>query len=147
MPLLSAGRGARVAELVVRHRARRFGRSKYGLGRMTRVLLDLISVKLIAQFSQRPLHYFGLLCMACTALGFVFAGIGLWGLGDLDFRAAAADAFELNRWEYVVTSICCLLFMLVVYFALLGLFAELVVNASGLHRKGPLGRILSEQRA
>src|SRR5262249_18425815 len=46
LPVLSAGSGARVSEVVVRHRPRRFGRSKYGLSRLTRVLLDLLVIRM-----------------------------------------------------------------------------------------------------
>jgi glycosyltransferase involved in cell wall biosynthesis len=60
LPAMSRGSGARVAEIVVNHRARRFGRSKYGLERAVRVLLDLFVIKMISQFAHRPLHYFGL---------------------------------------------------------------------------------------
>jgi hypothetical protein len=61
LPVLSTGSGARVTEVVVNHRPRRFGKSKYGISRATRVLVDLFVVKMLASFSQRPLSYFALL--------------------------------------------------------------------------------------
>ncbi|HED65163.1 MAG TPA: glycosyltransferase, partial [Planctomycetes bacterium] len=54
LPVLSTGSGARVTEVVVNHRPRLYGKSKYGLGRAFRVLIDLIVIKFISQFSQRP---------------------------------------------------------------------------------------------
>ena len=87
LPVMYSGTGARVTEMVVNHRARRFGKSKYGLSRATRVLLDLLSIKLIAQFSQRPLHYFGLLAMTFLLIASFFALVGLIGVD----RAAAGD--------------------------------------------------------
>ncbi|HKX46438.1 MAG TPA: glycosyltransferase family 2 protein, partial [Planctomycetota bacterium] len=140
LPVMSAGRGARVTEVVVNHRPRRYGHSKYGLSRVWRVLLDLLSVKLVAQFSQRPLHYFGLLSLSFLAFGAFFSAVGLMSL-DLE-RVDGHLVF--NEWELIIVAIAMLLLMLVVFFALLGLLGELAVKASGMHRRGILGRILNE---
>jgi glycosyltransferase involved in cell wall biosynthesis len=142
LPVLSAGSGARVCELVVNHRSRRFGTSKYGLNRAMRVLLDLLSIKLIVQFSQRPLHYFGLLALSFAGLGLFFATVGLVSLDPMGPGLVADDG--INRWETIIVSILMLVFMLVIFFALLGLLSELVVKASGMHRRGILNRILNE---
>lgn len=148
LPVMSAGSGAKIAEVVVNHRARQFGESKYGLGRATRVLLDLLSVKLISQFSQKPLHYFGLLCLSFLAFGSFFALVGLASVdshqGLMD--GAVDSAVRLNNWELIVVAIFMLLVTLTVFYALLGLLAELAVKASGMHRSGVLSRILSEQQ-
>ena len=66
-----AGR-APFAEVVVNHRARRHGRSKYGIGRTVRVILDLLTVKFLLSYSTRPLQIFGLIGIA---MGLVGAGI------------------------------------------------------------------------
>jgi glycosyltransferase involved in cell wall biosynthesis len=63
IPAMTSITGARIAEIKVRHHARQFGESKYGLSRIYKVLLDLLSVKTIVGFSQRPLLWFGLLSM------------------------------------------------------------------------------------
>jgi len=143
LPVMSQGSGARVSELVVNHRARRFGSSKYGIGRAWRVLLDLAAIKLISQFSQRPLRYFGALSMLFMAGGLLFAGVGLLSIGES--KAPGAGDWRVNSWENVVISITILIWMLTVFFALLGLLAELVVHASGMHRRSALGRLLNEQ--
>jgi glycosyltransferase involved in cell wall biosynthesis len=146
LPVLSAGSGAHVTEIVVNHRARRFGRSKYGIGRATRVLLDLLTVKLIAQFSQRPLQYFGTLSFGSLLLGILFGSAGLFGVvSERDAATDAALAVEgLNEWEMAIFTILILLFSLFVFFALLGLLGELAVKASGMHRRSTLDRILNE---
>jgi len=72
IPPLSVLRGFRVTEVDVRHRRRRHGRSKYGPSRFWTSLMDLISVRFLAVFSQRPLHFFGTL--AAIPL---LAGIGI----------------------------------------------------------------------
>jgi len=56
---LAAINGAKVGEMVVRHRARRYGVSKYGLGRTFRVLVDLLLVLFFQRFTDRPLQLFG----------------------------------------------------------------------------------------
>src|SRR5207247_10801195 len=54
IPALAASLGARIAELPVRHHARRFGSSKYGLARTVKVLVDLVTLKMITTFRTRP---------------------------------------------------------------------------------------------
>jgi len=61
IPAMASITGAKVREVAVNHHARQFGESKYGLSRIYRVLLDLVTVKTIIGFAQRPLLWFGLL--------------------------------------------------------------------------------------
>ena len=143
LPVMSQGSGARVTEMVVNHRPRLYGSSKYGIGRAWRVLLDLAAIKLISQFSQRPLRYFGVLSTLFLGIGVTFAGLGLLGFGQEP--AVGAGDWRVNKWENVVITITMLLWMLTVFFALLGLLAELVVHASGMHRRSTLTRLLSDQ--
>lgn len=69
LPALAHWNGARVTELVVGHHPRRFGRSKYGLGRTLTVLLDLITVKFLLSYATRPMQVFGKLGLAVVGLG------------------------------------------------------------------------------
>jgi glycosyltransferase involved in cell wall biosynthesis len=69
IPAMSTIAGARIAEIVVNHHARRFGKSKYGIGRVWRVALDIITVKMITGFGSRPGLYFGLLSLPFATLG------------------------------------------------------------------------------
>jgi glycosyltransferase involved in cell wall biosynthesis len=59
IPAIASRMGIRSTEIVVNHRERRFGKSKYGLGRTFRVILDLISLKFLLAYSHRPLQVFG----------------------------------------------------------------------------------------
>lgn len=61
LPALAHIEGARITEVPVRHHARRFGRSKYGIWRTFRVLMDLLTIKFMQKFLTRPMHVFGLL--------------------------------------------------------------------------------------
>jgi glycosyltransferase involved in cell wall biosynthesis len=69
LPALASEMGVRIAELPVNHRARVHGRSKYGLSRTIRVLLDLLAVKFLLSYSTRPLQVFGLLGLGMGAAG------------------------------------------------------------------------------
>lgn len=69
LPALAFMEGARICELPVRHHARQFGQSKYGLGRTFRVLLDLLTIYCMKTFLTRPMHGFGVMGLVSIALG------------------------------------------------------------------------------
>ena len=70
IPAVASSMGVRVAEVVVNHRPRTRGVSKYGIGRTTRVLLDLFTVKFFMTYGTRPAHLFGLFGLLFGAVGF-----------------------------------------------------------------------------
>lgn len=126
---LGAGIGARITELPVRHHARRAGKSKYGLGRVFRVLADLIGIKMLIQFAAHPIRWFSLLALPLFVLspflfvlGFVKAyrdGHWEW-FEDFDMGAVAAGAVAL----LIATNVF-----------LLGFLAELQVKVSKFFRQ------------
>lgn len=59
IPIFASWQGARVAELVVNHRPRTAGKTKYGLGRTFNVVLDLILIRFYRRYGQKPIHFFG----------------------------------------------------------------------------------------
>src|SRR5918996_3635984 len=61
IPAMASIAGPRIAEIKVRHHARQFGKSKYGLSRIYKVLLDLLVIKTVASFTSRPLLWFTML--------------------------------------------------------------------------------------
>src|SRR5262249_36133999 len=104
MAALGAGLGARVTELPVRHHPRRHGRSKYGLGRIFRVLADMVTIKMLIQFAAHPIRWFTILslplCVVAPglfALGLIkITGDGHWLLfQETDMAAVAAGAVAL----------------------------------------------------
>lgn len=125
LPALFAGTGARVTEMVVHHRPRRYGESKYGIGRTLRVLLDMLTVTMISSFSQRPLRYFLFL-----AFPFFLASIVVGVTAPQELLGGGAE-FALDTLAVLAFM---LPFMACAYFLLLGLLAELVVKASDVHR-------------
>jgi len=74
IPALAADLGARVTELPVSHRRRTLGRSKYGLSRTVRVVLDLLTVKFLSGFATRPIQLFGLMGLGLAVPGLLLAG-------------------------------------------------------------------------
>jgi glycosyltransferase involved in cell wall biosynthesis len=73
IPVLAAARGFRVSEIEIKHRPRRFGYSKYGVRRFMKGFLDLLTVKFLTGFGQRPQHLLGSIGLVCFALG----GLGM----------------------------------------------------------------------
>jgi len=73
IPILAHQRGARCLEVVTNHRARQFGTSKYGMSRVVRVLLDLITVKYLCQYMVSPMRLFGSIGIGCAAVGLTSA--------------------------------------------------------------------------
>ena len=80
IPAMASITGARVKEVPVMHHARQFGSSKYGLSRTYNVLLDLLAIKTIIGFAQRPLLWFGLLATPFAVASLVALGASIWPL-------------------------------------------------------------------
>jgi dolichol-phosphate mannosyltransferase len=69
VPVLAEARGFRIGEVVIQHRARPFGQSKYGMTRFVKGFLDLLTVKFLTGFAQRPQHLLGTVGLGSFALG------------------------------------------------------------------------------
>jgi glycosyltransferase involved in cell wall biosynthesis len=78
IPAMASIAGPRIAEIKVRHHARQFGKSKYGLSRVYKVLLDLMVIKTVASFTARPLLWFSLLAMPLAVAGTIAILHSLW---------------------------------------------------------------------
>ena len=74
IPAIASEHGVRIAEVVVNHRPRRFGTSKYGLSRTMRVVLDLFTVKFLLSYSTQPIQIFGPPGLLLGAAGLVITG-------------------------------------------------------------------------
>jgi hypothetical protein len=125
-PGAGGGTGARVGEIVVKHHPRRYGSSKYGIGRILRVLTDLLVVRLIVRFSKHPLRYFALASVPLFIVGgSLLAILGL-------FRFDPEQGLSLvERWEnhYMTASIVTMVAAFNLF--VLGLLSELSVSVSG----------------
>jgi len=102
VPVLAAARGFRVGEVVVQHRARPFGRSKYGLTRFVKGFLDLLTVKFLTGFGQRPQHVLGTLGLASFFLGTLgllsLAGCWTWSRVTQGWSEAGFHVREHLTW-------------------------------------------------
>jgi dolichol-phosphate mannosyltransferase len=76
VPVLAAARGFRIGEIAIAHRPRKFGRSKYGVARFLKGFLDLLTVKFLTSFRQRPQHLLG-------TVGILAFMLGLFGMAYL----------------------------------------------------------------
>ena len=124
IPALSASVGARITEMPVRHHARRFGESKYGISRTVKVLVDLITLKMITTFRSRPLVGFALASTPLLVLSAAFAAF--WVYAATNFGPAKADAL-------VFPGAALLWLGAAFYLAMLGLVAEVALSSE---RKG-----------
>lgn len=117
IPVMAAAEGFRVRELSVNHRARRHGRSKYGLERYIRGFLDLLTIMFIGRFRSRPMHLFGGLGLLFCAIGVV---IGAY-LTALKLTGAA-----IGQRPLLLLSV--LLIVVGIQLVTLGLISELITR-------------------
>jgi glycosyltransferase involved in cell wall biosynthesis len=115
IPAIASWMGVSVAEVVVRHHPRRAGKSKYGISRTVRVLLDLITIKFILDFSTKPIQIFGLIGLLSMTAG---GGIALWLTYQKFFHHMALS----NR---PILLLAILLVFIGVQFITMGLLAEI----------------------
>jgi len=120
IPALASWVGGRVDEVPVNHRPRQFGKSKYGISRTSKVVLDLLTVKFLLHYSTRPIQIFG-------RIGMLFATIALLMLGtllaDRFFIEHTTTDFLIKRPFWVVTPLMLLGFC--IQFISMGLLAEM----------------------
>lgn len=91
IPIYVTWAGARLVEVPVRHHPRTRGQSKYGLGRIPKVLLDLTTVKFLRDFFVTPIYFFGWVGFMLVLAGVVVGGLAafLWASPDQQIMAAA----------------------------------------------------------
>jgi len=118
IPAVASQIGAKITEIPVRHHPRKYGKSKYGLDRTFRVILDVVLVKFLLTFQNKPLHLFGSL------------GLGLSSLGSIIFLWLSYQKFILgfslsDRPLFIVA-----IFMILVgvQFVTIGILAEMLMR-------------------
>jgi glycosyltransferase involved in cell wall biosynthesis len=129
IPALAVAGGGRVTEIPVRHHPRVAGESKYGPGRIWRVLADLLTVKMIQSYSDRPLALFGPVALVS------------FGVGGASMVAAVAAAFEFRPWlasAVVLPGIAVLSFGLGAFLVMVGLIAEVFLRTEASDAPRPL---------
>ena len=99
IPAMASIAGPRIAEIKVRHHARQFGQSKYGLSRIYKVLLDLMVIKTVASFTSRPMLWFGILSipmLLAAALAFALTIVDGLTTGTFSLPIAGSGVIFLS---------------------------------------------------
>jgi len=115
IPAIASGMGSSVAEIKVNHRERKFGKSKYGISRTIRVVLDLITVKFLLSYATRPIQIFGLLGFSCGTIGFCIAV----------YLTIQRQFYGISLANRPILLLAILLIFMGLQFVTLGLLAEL----------------------
>lgn len=118
IPIYAVWHGARVTEIEVSHHPRKYGKSKYGFERTVKVILDLIVIKFLGQYVQKPIHIFGFLGILSIIGGF-FAGI--WAV-------LLKMIYGTSFIKTPLPQLCVLLFVLGFNAILMGLLAEICIR-------------------
>lgn len=118
IPVYANAIGASILEVPVRHHARKFGRSKYGLERTLKVILDLIAVQFLTRYAAKPIYLFG-------GGGILMAGMGVAGMVFLVLRKLLASIDILTSPIFTLSILLALMGFQTI---LLGLIAELLVR-------------------
>jgi dolichol-phosphate mannosyltransferase len=123
VPVLAAAKGFRVGEVVVQHRPRKFGKSKYGVGRFSKGLLDLLTVKFIVGYGQRPQHMLG----TAGLFAFLLGGLGLgWLALRWTLSRLVSGWTPVNLHETAALFYCLGLFIIGAQFLSVGLLGEMI---------------------
>ncbi len=133
IPAMASLAGPRVAELRVRHHARRFGQSKYGLSRIYRVLLDLLAVKTIIGFASRPLVWFALPAIPAALISF-------WCIAICLYRTVIIG----EPFQTALAGVGVLFGALAVFLTMTGVLGELVQKV-GDHRADRMSMLTAEK--
>jgi glycosyltransferase involved in cell wall biosynthesis len=120
IPALSASVGARITEMPVRHHARRFGESKYGISRTVKVLADLFTLKMITTFRSRPLLGFSLSALPLLGAVAVFGAMSV---------IAATQFQPLKAGALIFPGAALLSAAAAFYLLMLGLVAEVALSS------------------
>lgn len=118
IPALAHMAGARVAEIPVNHRPRTGGKSKYGLKRTFKVILDLITVKFLSSYATKPSYLFG-------GAGFLLCVLGLASALEVIVEKIAIGTYA-HKNPFLLLAV--FLFFLGIQFVLMGLIAELLIR-------------------
>ena len=131
LPVLAHIEGAKIAELPVSHHPRRYGKSKYGLGRTFRVIMDLLTVFFIKKYLTRPMHVFGLFGLGSTILGVT--------LGSYLIFLKLALRQSIGHRPLLILAV--LLVLTGIQLLSFGLLAELVMRTYHESQKRPIYRV------
>jgi glycosyltransferase involved in cell wall biosynthesis len=118
IPIYASWMGAKVVEMPVRHHPRRFGRSKYGLGRVIKVLLDLMVVKFLDQYFVKPIYVFGGFGLLSLLVSFL--------AGSYMLYLKVAEGYSMIQTPLLL--LAAMTFLVGAMSILMGLLAEILIR-------------------
>jgi len=118
MPALAFWHGAKVGEIEVNHRPRKYGKAKYGFGRLPKVVLDLLTVKFLMTYLTKPIHFFGWVGLVSLVLGFIA------GIATLVFKFIYGISLRSTQLPLLTV----FLIIIGIQFILMGLLAEILIR-------------------
>ncbi|MEM1445440.1 MAG: glycosyltransferase family 2 protein [Planctomycetota bacterium] len=124
LPAICKWRGARITEMVVNHRSRQFGESKYGLKRTFKVLLDLLTVKFLGDYLTKPIYFFGKLAAGTFAVSFASVFVAI--VQKTGWLTEHGSPVMLNDNIFVLFGM--MTFLMGVLFLMIGVLSELMVR-------------------
>jgi glycosyltransferase involved in cell wall biosynthesis len=132
IPVLAAARGWKVGEIVVQHRPRAFGRSKYGASRIVKGFLDLLTVFFLTDYGQRPQHLLGSIGLLCFSLGTLAIAwlSGWWVVSRMVAELPVLHLHERAVFYYAIVAV-----LLGAQFMAIGFLAELITAQLSRDRK------------
>lgn len=122
IPIYAHMQGGAITEMVVNHRARKFGRSKYGLNRVFKVVLDLMLVKFLAAWSAKPMYVFGGFGLLCLVLSSLPIGLALL------FKFSPTESWQKDFVETPLPVIASVMILVGFLGLLMGLLAEMLMR-------------------
>jgi glycosyltransferase involved in cell wall biosynthesis len=125
IPALASAIGAKICEVPIQNIVRPKGKSKYGIGRTVRVMMDLLTVRFLIKYFTRPLHFMGIPAMAMFGLGFV---IEVLLFVEKLTASQGWNKFQLMQERGPLMIIGVFLMMLSAVFLATGLLGEVVVR-------------------
>ncbi|MFZ5559796.1 MAG: glycosyltransferase family 2 protein [Patescibacteria group bacterium] len=128
MPAYASWYGAKISEIVVNHRPRKYGKTKYGISRTFWVILDLLTVKFLTDYSTKPMHFFGKVGYWSLFLGFLFA---LWAILRklIEGKSLVDTPLPLLTTFFILVGL---------QFILMGLLAEIMIRNYYESQKKPI---------
>lgn len=118
IPVLANLKGFTVTEIVVNHRKRQYGQSKYGIGRYFKGFLDFVTLFFLMNYSKRPMHFFGLIGIFSFTVGFL----------SLFYLTFLKIFYNQNIGDRPLLNLSVLLIVIGVQFGFTGLIAEILMN-------------------
>ncbi|MFQ5456341.1 MAG: glycosyltransferase family 2 protein [Nitrospirota bacterium] len=126
IPAMASMTGARHTEIVVNHHPRRFGKSKYGISRVWKVLLDMLTIKMLIGFSTRPSILFLTLSLPFLISGIVFLSFSV---------KLYLDPVLFDSLPIILPLISCLFIFLFLHFFLLAMLSEMILKTGDFKQK------------